>query len=177
VKATLHLPNGTKVEIDGESEEVRRLLEAFSGQESRAKAPGGKIASIPSSRTHPDVKPADGEVTNEISPLAVVNQIKEDESLQWVQAVVDSRDMTRRVLLPLYVASEIDSRGEGVTSGFISRVYAELGVRIAQANVSRELSGKAKKYVLADTVRRKGAPVRYKISRVGRAFLEQSRNG
>ena len=177
MKATLHLPNGTKVEIDGESDEVRRLLAAFSGEGSGTKASAGKAASVPPPRTHPDVKPGDGDVVDEISPLAVVNRIKEDETLQWVQAVVDSRDMTKRVLLPLYVAAEIDPRGEGVTSGFISRVYTELGVRIAQANVSRELSGKAKKYVLADTVRRKGAAVHYKISRVGRAFLEQSRNG
>lgn len=176
MKATLHLPNGTKVEIDGESEEVRRLLETFSGQESRTRTPSGKVP-IPHARTRPDSNPADDDAVEEIGPLAVVNRIKEDESLQWLQAVVDSRDMTRRVLLPLYVASEIDPRCEGVTSGFIARVYTELGVRIAQANVSRELSGKAKKYVLADTVRRKGAPVHYKISRAGRTFLEQGRNG
>ena len=69
--------------------------------------------------------------------MAIVNRLKEDEDLAWMHEILDSRDMSRRVLLPLYVASEIDPSAEGLTSGYISRIYTELGVRIAQANVSR----------------------------------------
>jgi len=174
MKANLVLPNGTKVEIDGSLSEVRRLLDNFSGP-----SPGAPQA--PSkSRGKPTAKSRDNdeeEGSGAVGELAIVNRIKEDESLQWLHAIVDSRDMTRRILAPLYVAAEIDSRADGLTSGLISRIYTELGVRIDTANVSRELSGKAKKYVLADKVRRKGAPVHYKISRAGRAFLRQDRDG
>jgi hypothetical protein len=71
----------------------------------------------------------------------------------------------------------IDASAKGATSGFISRTYAELGVKMAVGNISTELSGRSKKYVIADVVRRKGAPVHYKISRAGRSFFEQGRNG
>lgn len=175
MKASLTLADGTKVEIDGAPDEVQRLLATFS---SSGPDKAGK-PSPPRSRTareknvvHSD---SDSASTESVTEMAIVNRLKEDEDLAWMHEVLDSRDMTRRVLLPLYVAAEIDPSAEGLTSGYISRIYTELGVRIAQANVSRELSGKAKKYVLADTVRRKGAPVRYKISRAGRSYLEQQR--
>jgi hypothetical protein len=174
MKATLRLANGTKVEIDGEPDEVRRLLADFSG------VPEPRPPGILPPGKRPTAKSRSVEPINEvegITELAVVNRIKEDEALQWTHPILDSRDMTLRILLPLYVASEIDPGAEGITSGFISRVYAELGIRMNVGNTSTELSGRSKKFVLADIVRRKGAPVHYKISRAGRAFFEQSRNG
>ncbi len=36
VKATLRLPGGTKVELDGEADEVKKLLDAYSGEEPSA---------------------------------------------------------------------------------------------------------------------------------------------
>ncbi len=172
MKATLQLANGTKVQIDGDADEVRGLLSwaatqaqapdvARSGKTSLAKLPVAESAAEPEG----------------ITTLAVVNRIKQDEFLKWTHPLLDSRDVTRRVLLPLYVASLIDAGADGITSGFISRVYSELGIRMGVGNVSTELSGKSKKYVLADVVRRKGAPVHYKLSRAGRTFFEQGRNG
>jgi hypothetical protein len=175
VKATLVLQNGTKVELDGDASEVQGLLGYFSGAGSpshdRAKQPTSSVGIAHEARDN------DHELSETVTELVVVNRIKEDESLEWAHAIIDSRDVTRRVLLPLYVAAEINPRADGLTSGFITRVYSELGVRLDQANVSKELSGRAKKYVLADGVRRKGAPVHYKISRAGRIYLENGRDG
>jgi hypothetical protein len=173
MKATLQLANGTKVEIDGEPDEVRRLLADFSGSPD-LKPPDAPRHVRKTTASRP-AEPRDEAET--ITELAVVNCIKEDESLQWTHRILDSRDMTLRVLLPLYVASKIDASAKGVTSGFISRTYSELGVKMAVGNISTELSGRSKKYVIADVVRRKGAPVHYKISRAGRTFFEQGRNG
>jgi len=172
MKATLQLPNGTKIEIDGEPDEVRKLLSWAATQLEPTASPRAPVKK-PSAKAQIATPAAEPEG---ITTLAVVNRIKEDEALQWTHPLLDSRDVTRRVLLPLYVASLIDAGADGITSGFISRVYAELGIRIGVGNVSTELSGKSKKYVLADVVRRKGAPVHYKISRAGRTFLEQGRN-
>jgi len=173
MKATLQLANGTKIEIDGEPDEVRGLLSwAAARVEPAAASPVLVKKPIAKSPVAAPVTDVAG-----ITTLAVVNRIKEDETLQWTHPLLDSRDVTRRVLLPLYVASIIDAGAEGITSGFISRVYAELGIRMGVGNVSTELSGKSKKYVLADVVRRKGAPVHYKISRAGRTFFEEKRNG
>jgi hypothetical protein len=182
MKATMLLPNGTKVEIDGDADEVRRLLNDFSGA----------LATLPltippkpkpKSKTKTKAKPAAARAQREddgavggITELAVVNHIKEDEAFQWVHAILDSKDQMLRALVVLYVAAETDPQGPGVTTGFISRVYLELGVRLTTANVSSELAGRAKKYVLADAVRRKGAAVNYKLSRVGRAFIESKRD-
>jgi hypothetical protein len=172
MKASFTLPNGTKVEMDGTPDDVQRVLATFSPSNVGERAAAPPSLGLPKTKSETG---SDSESAEAITEMAIVNRLKEDEALAWLHEVVDSRDMTRRVLLPHYVASEVDSRAEGVTSGFISRVYTELGVRIAQANISTELSGKAKKFVLADVVRRKGAPVRYKISRAGRSYLEQNR--
>lgn len=172
MKASFALPNGTRVEIDGTPDDVQRVLSSFTQTEATS---GGSTShrAVKKQQVQQQGSATPMESAEALTEMAVVNRIKDDESLKWLHQIIDSRDMTRRVLMPLYVAAEIDARAEGLTSGFISRVYAELGVRLDQANASTALSGKAKRFVLADVQRRKGSPVRYKISRAGRAYLEQ----
>ena len=171
MKATFVLPSGTKVEVDGETAEVQALLERYTTEADGQPRPQPRQpARGPTSSDN-----GGSDEDNQISEIAVVNRIKEDDALSWLHDIIDSRNVLDRVLLPLFVVNQIDSRADGLTSGFISRVFAELGVRLAVPNVSTVLSGKAKRYVLADSSRRKGTPVRYKISRAGMSYLEQQR--
>jgi hypothetical protein len=171
MKATFVLPNDTRVELDGDASDVQELLAHFS----RAPAATVRAPRRAQATARRDVHDTTGDSNDQINEIDVVNRIKSDDALTWLHDIIDSRDVTDRVLLPLYVAGQMEPRTTGLTSGFISRVYAELGVRISVPNVSTELSRKAKRYVLADAVRRKGAPVRYKISRAGVSYLEQRR--
>jgi hypothetical protein len=186
MKASFVLTNGTKVEIDGTPVEVQQLLSTYSGgapmgSTSSGPAPAPPAKSKTRSKTKAKAKPKVVASTDDdaggLSELELVNHIKEDERFEWLDRLLDAKDMTIRVMLVLFVAAEVDPQAPGLTSGFIARVHLQLGVRLDVSNVSKELSGRGKKYVLADVVRRKGAPVHYKLSRVGRAFMEQQRDG
>jgi hypothetical protein len=172
MKASFVLSNGTTVNLDGDPTDIEGLLAHFRADgQSKAIVQKTVARRLPKDRSVTLVpEPGDGP-----SEMEIVNWLKEEGSAPWVDQILDSRDVTRRVLLPLYAAHKLAISGSGVTSGFISRVLAQLGVRISVPNASRELSGRAKRYVLANTVRRKGAAVNYKISRAGMAFLEQGR--
>jgi hypothetical protein len=61
-----------------------------------------------------------------------------------------------------------------LTSGEVSKVTTELGIRIDVANASKTLSGSASRYVIGDRVRKSGQPVRYKLSRRGHAYVKEA---
>jgi hypothetical protein len=173
MKASFRLQNGTNVEIDGDPEDVQTLLAHFSSP-GHAVTQSVKPRKIDATRRKSTtVEPAGASV----SEIEVVNWIKEQGSAPWIDEILDSRDVTRRVLLPLYVSEKLRPGVGGITSGFISRVLTQLGVKISIPNVSTELSGKANRLVLAGSVRRRGAPVNYRISRAGVALLEQASHG
>jgi len=163
MKASFTLPNGTLVQLDGDPNDVRAMLNHL-GSDSASK---GTRAMQPAARSAVNDQP--DEAT--ISEIDVVNWIKNQTELPWIDQVLDSRDVTRRVLLPLYALHHMGSRA-GATSGFVSRVLAQLGVRISVPNVSTELAGRAKKFVLASSVRKKGAAVFYTISRAGINYMD-----
>jgi hypothetical protein len=64
------------------------------------------------------------------------------------------------------------ANAHALSSGEISKITADLGVPVSQPNVSKTLSGTAAKYVMGDRVRKKGQPVRYKLSRRGLQYLQ-----
>jgi hypothetical protein len=74
--------------------------------------------------------------------------------------------------LPLYIVHEHLGNAFGLSSGEVTKVTTDLGVPVSQPNASRTLSGTAAKYVIGDRVRKKGQPVRYKLSRRGVQYLQ-----
>jgi hypothetical protein len=106
--------------------------------------------------------------------VAVVNHIKSCEEAEQIEKeILDKIDQLPRVLLPLYIVHEYMGNMAGLTSGEVSKVTTELGIRIDVANASRTLSGSASRYVIGDRVRKSGQPVRYKLSRRGHAYVKE----
>ena len=82
-----------------------------------------------------------------------------------------------RILLPLYIVHEYYGNSIGLTSGDVSKITTDLGVPVQTPNASRTLSGTASRYVIGDSVRKKGQPVRYKLSRRGVQFIKEVISG
>ncbi len=176
-KASLKLPNGTSVQIEGTHEEIHKLLQFYSAQEAK---PGAK-----DSRKK---KAFAKDITNKSSDAQslrlaeIVNQVKECSEAEAIEKqILDRSGQVDRVLLPLYTIHQYMDNAFGMTSGEIRKVITDLGISIALPNVSKTLSGTASRYVIGDKIKKKGQPVRYKLSRRGvqylKAVLEATESG
>lgn len=163
-KAQITLENGTVVTIEGEPDEVHRLLQLYSGK------PSSAPSAAPAAKSRGKAKPDPAEERHD-RIASVVNQIKAaDESEAFEEKVLDQRNQMNRVLLPLYVVHEYMENRFGLSSGEIARITRELGVPVGQPDVSKLLGGS--RLVLADGMRTPGKPTPYRISRRGVQFMK-----
>jgi len=177
-KASLTLPNGTVVQIEGTTEEVQGLLQFYgagTGQHSpapRKPAARSRVRKSKSGRG-PSEQPA-GEAGDSAPNLSeIVNLAKNcDEAEDIERQILDRASQVDRTLLPLYIVHENLGNAFGLSSGEVSKITTDLGVPVSQPNASKTLSGTAAKYVIGDRVRKKGQLVRYKLSRRGLQYLQ-----
>lgn len=177
-KASITLPNGTVVNIEGTPEEVQHLLEFYSGQLSETPL---RRSSKKSASKKKAAKKTEA-VSESVDYAEIVNLVKECEEAEVIEEqILDRSSQVNRTLLPLYIVHEYLDNDHKLTSGEISKITTDLGIPIAQSNASRTLSGTASRYVIGDKVKKKGQPVRYKLSRRGvkyiKAVLEGTESG
>lgn len=167
-KASLTLPNGTVVHIEGTPEEVQKLLEFYSGQPAKEGIqPDRKKGSPAEEATKRDTS------SEAVDHAEIVNLVKDcDEAQAIEEQILDRSSQVNRALLPLYIVHKYLDNAYGLTSGDISKVTTDLSIPIRQPNASRALSGTASRYVIGDKVKKKGQPVRYKLSRRGLQYME-----
>lgn len=174
-KATLVLTNGTTVTLEGDPDEVHRLLQLY-GEAAPAggTGPRSKKARPKRSTGAPDVKtPASKQREEGVDHSGIINLIKTcDEAEDIERQILDRTGMVNRTLLPLYIVHEHLDNAFGLTSGDVKKITTDLGIPVSQSNASTTLSKTAARYVIGDTVRKKGVPVRYKLSRRGVQYLQ-----
>ena len=180
-KASLTLPNGTLVHIEGTAEEVQSLLTHYGSgaAQNHTPASGKRDASTTRKRrkakTSADSSQSTGKADTGSSPnlAEIVNLTKTcDEAENIETQILDRTSQVDRTLLPLYIVHEHLKNQFGLSSGDVSKITTDLGVPISTANASNTLSGTAAKYVMGDAVRKKGQVVRYKLSRRGVQYMK-----
>src|SRR5580704_9536713 len=142
-KASLTLQSGTIVTIEGTAGEINELIALYDSARSRSstgQSRGDGPASVPTSGT-PSIE--DGrEPTGSVDLAAIVNHVKSCEEAELIgKNILDKSDRVPQVLLPLYIVHEHMGNVAGLTSGDVSKVTAELGIRIGVPNASTMLSG------------------------------------
>ena len=174
-KASVKLPDGTLVTIEGSTEEVGKLLNYYSD------SAGGPSRRLPSRREAKKKANKTSGTKQEAATLDlsdVVNLVKNCEEAEAIEAqILDRTSQVDRTLLSLYMVYEHLDNEFALTSGDVSQVTTDLGIPISQPNASRTLSGIASRYVIGDKVRKKGQPVRYKLSRRGVQYLKSVLQG
>lgn len=178
-KASVRLPNGTSVLIEGTTDEVRQLLE-FYGQTTHAPMPKRAKAEKPRgtrSKSHVRTVPrADGD--DQPNLAEIINLIKNCDEADAIETqILDRTSQVNRILLPLFFVHEHLDNAFGLTSGDISKITTDLGIPIQPPNVSHTLVGTASRYVIGHAVRKKGKPIRYKLSRRGVSYFSSVLRG
>lgn len=164
-KASLTLPDGTTVQIEGSAEEIQKIIALHRPTVATPIKP-----TKPKSVRNKNVKSIEGP---NVDLNEIVNSIKNcDEAENIERNILDRTSQVDRILLPLYIGKKYIDAKITLTSGDISKVLGDLGINIFTPNVANALSGSASKYVIGDKVRKKGQVVRYKISRRGEQYLE-----
>jgi len=176
-KASLTLPNGTVVQIEGTTEEVRDLLKHYGAAPGHSAQGGTGSGGRARVRKTKGRKPSAGKAarsTDSAPDLSeIVNVAKNcDEAEDIERQILDRASQVDRTLLPLYIVHEQLDNAFGLSSGEVSKVTTDLGVPVSQPNASKTLSGSAAKYVIGDRVRRKGQLVRYRLSRRGLQYMQ-----
>jgi hypothetical protein len=101
----------------------------------------------------------------------IVKNIHESDSFEQIeQNILNKKSQLGRVLLASYFAHQVGQ--EHLTTGDIEDITDELGVKIAQSNVSHCIADN-RKYFTAGTTRKKGAKVPYKLNRQGANTFEK----
>jgi hypothetical protein len=173
-KANITLPNGTTVNVEGTTEEVERLLLIYSGAQPPPDRNKAKNRGSTKRKKRPVERGEKPAAAPSIDIIELVNLIRTcDESDAIERHILDKTSELNRVLLPLYVVHEYKDNKFGLTSGDIEKVTTQLGVRVSTGNASTSLSNDAKSYVLGDTVRVRGQPVRYKLHRRGIQYMKK----
>lgn len=169
-KATLKMPDGTLVEIEGTVGEIEHLLEFYSNRASQ---------SVPTLQRLPQTKrqatKQTGKVDSKDKPdlAKIVNLVKDCDEAEAIETqILDRSGQVNRVLLPLYIVHTHMGNAIGLTSGDVNKITTDLGIPIGQANASTTLSKTASKYVIGDATRKKGQTVRYKLSRRGAQYVK-----
>jgi hypothetical protein len=176
-RASIKLPDGTVITVDGNEEEVARLLGAYRSAEHR-EVTTTRTRKLKRRASRDSAAQPGAGATVGVSHQTIVNNVKDCDLAEEIEKnILDKNSRVDRVLLPLFVVSKYMGGEPPLTSGDISRITVDLGVPISQPNVSSTLSGTASKYVMGDRTRRKGQAVRYKISRRGAKYMEKVISG
>lgn len=172
-KASIELPNGTSVVIEGTPEEVRKLLKFYGGSLPEHKTTRKEKLKRTGQRASDRTQSRERDVNKDQPDLAeIINLIRNSDDAEKIEAnILDRTSQVNRVLLPLYIVHEHMDNAFGLTSGDVSKIAINLGIPVQAPNVSNTLSGTASRYVMPDKVRKRGQPVRYKISRRGVKYL------
>jgi hypothetical protein len=164
-KASMKLPDGTTIEIDGSAEEIQKIIALH--KPAQPEKPSGK-GKTPKRKTQKEKSSK----SDSVDISAIVNEIKNCEDAEAIEEnILDRTSQVDRILLPLYIAENYLEDKPKLTTGEISKVLGDLSINIFTPNVANTLSGAASKYVIGDKVRKKGQPVRYKLSRRGQQYL------
>ena len=166
-KATIRLVNGTVAQIDGTLEEIKVLLEFYGASKTDYTTKSQKDGRTAKRET---VK---REAKDEIAINDIVRQIKDCELADSIEKqILESTSRVNRILLPIFIAQERLKYSIGLTTGEISSVTRDLGVPIHVANISNVIKTNAARYVYGDKVRKKGLPIRYKLTNRGVRYIK-----
>lgn len=164
IKAQIELPNGTKISVEGEKEDVENVISLYNKPSSSIEHKKEKISQS-------NVK-EQTEISSD-NIVTIVNAIKDsEESELFENKILDKSSQVDRVLLPLYVVEKNIKNNTQLTSGDIHLILKELGIGMSVQNVSKTLHGTALKYVIGHSTSRKGEYTKYKISRRGSSYID-----
>jgi len=170
-KATMTLPDGTKVIVEGSPDEIKKIVNLYREQEESPQKEKVSPLKLKPKKTKRETSDKTSESKMDVAEL--VNLTKNSDEIEKIELnILDRNSVVDRILLPLYIVHQYGSPEHSLTSGDIKKYLSQFSINIAQPNIANYLSSSASKYVIADTVRQKGRPVKYKISRRGLTYIK-----
>jgi hypothetical protein len=160
-KASLTLPDGTTVQIEGNADEIQKIISLHKPTEPSSP----KVLHKPKPRK-PKPKTNQNESESKIDISGLVNFIKEQDEFPIIeQKILDKKDRMPKILMSFYYASNFFETPY-LTTGNVETITDQFGAKIKTSNISTTIKGNLK-YFSQDQVRKKGALLKYKLNRTG----------
>jgi hypothetical protein len=106
---------------------------------------------------------------------AIVSAINDDDDHEKIEEqILNKSGQLPRIIMSLYFAQEV--LNSPITTGDIQTITDQLGIKIGSANAANTIKGNLK-FFTADTVRKKGAVIKYKLNRKGIDAYKKILNG
>jgi hypothetical protein len=172
----LDIESSDKDYVDGKLGEILKLEAEVPAQEVANGRRGHRHGERGTSQKSQVASDGGGRVTESVLAeiIASINDAENYEDLG--KYVLDKADRTARILMCYYFAHK-HGGDAALTSTHIERITAQLGVKIAAANVAKVIRESASQYLAGDRVRKQGFAVHYKINRRGIAVFEKMIKG
>jgi len=168
-EATFELPNGTIISIKGSNDEVKDILDYYLTRSDE----GERKETSKSTQVQKVAKDQKPEKTTTPDLASVANQIKNCPEARSIEKnILDTTSEVNRVLLPLYVVYEYLDNAFPLTTGQISKITSELGIKFSRQNVLRSLTNAGKSYVSTDEIRKHGRPSKYRLNPRGAKYMK-----
>jgi len=115
------------------------------------------------------------EVEGSIDIAAIVSAINDNDDHEKIEInILNKSGQLPRIIMCLYFAEDV--YGAPITTGDIHSITDQLGIKISAANAGTTIKNH-QKYFAADTVRKKGAVIKYKLNRKGNEAYKKLLNG
>jgi len=131
-KASLKLPNGPVITLEGTHEEVKHLLELYGGKPEREPKLGRRSRAARSSKSSASsVRSSEDKNDGKCDLNQIVTLAKDcDEAEAIEEQILDRTAQVDRTLLPLYIVHEYLNNAFGLTSGEVKKITTDLGIPI-----------------------------------------------
>ena len=121
----------------------------------------------------PRVESSNDDEDEEIDIMQIVNAINESGEYDTIEEkILNKSNQLNRILLVFYFVNKIFGNNASITTGDVQKVTDQLGVKIKSSNVAGKMKDNSK-YFSADTVRKKGAIVNYKLNKKGLDYFSE----
>lgn len=105
----------------------------------------------------------------------IVAAINDDDEYDKIEEhILNKSGQLPRIIMCLYHAESADQ--SPITTGSIQTITDQLGIKITNANAAKTIKNNLK-YFVADSVRKKGAIMKYKLNRKGNDAFQKLLNG
>lgn len=118
-------------------------------------------------QTKPEANATSTSEESEFDIMAIVNAINASPEHNTIEEkILKKSNQLNRILLVFYFVNKVYDQNTSITTGDVEKITDQLGIRIKRANAGTKIKSSSK-YFSADSVRKRGAVVKYKLNRKG----------
>ena len=170
---------GLEIEIESSDQQYvdNKFKELIGKEVSASRSKNNQTKPKVKKKAHQKIKENtsnDSSDNTEIDITGIVSAINDDDSHTMIEEnILNKSGQLPRIIMCLHFADDL--LAQTLTTGDIQTITDQLGIKISNTNAANTIKANLK-YFSADSVRKKGSVVRYKLNRKGKDAYQKLLN-